>query len=54
MNRNRRNGLLDVEWILLMEEARALGLSKKEVKTFLRAQSRKTDQEKPICTIFRD
>lgn len=51
MKKNQLNGRLDVEWMLLMEQARALGLTKAEVELFLKATCKKS-QDKPISMIF--
>ncbi|MFD1020288.1 anti-repressor SinI family protein [Thalassobacillus hwangdonensis] len=48
MQTNWRKEAIDVEWVVLMSEAKALGLSKQEVEAFLkeRAERKPTLQSK--------
>ncbi|MFG6120000.1 anti-repressor SinI family protein [Thalassobacillus sp. B23F22_16] len=51
MKRNQLDSRLDLEWIVLMEEARALGITKAEVEHFLKLRETSA-QEKPLNMIF--
>ncbi|MPQ23720.1 anti-repressor SinI family protein [Bacillus paralicheniformis] len=39
---------LDKDWVILMKEAKRLGLQIEDVKEFLRSQPIQSDAEKPI------
>ncbi|GGC83090.1 hypothetical protein GCM10007216_12100 [Thalassobacillus devorans] len=51
MRRNQLDSRLDLEWIVLMEEARALGITKAEMEQFFKLRE-KSAQEKQINMIF--
>ncbi|WP_139823747.1 anti-repressor SinI family protein [Thalassobacillus devorans] len=51
MKRSQLDSRLDLEWIVLMEEARALGITKAEVEQFFKLRE-KSAHVKPINMIF--